>query len=119
MTQAIAPQGYAALLIAFAQHGDDPFFAIQVAHAQVDEFRDTNAGIIEQPEDGAIADHCALGQWSRLVGRGAGKQQPFKLFRFDDLNARLADLWKHHPLKRVLLNGSLTYQPVEKGARRT
>jgi len=50
IAQTVLPQRQASLLRSLAHHGDHAMFAIKIAQAQISQFRDANASIIEQPE---------------------------------------------------------------------
>src|SRR5258708_35065694 len=93
-------------------------FAIQVVQAQIDEFRDTDASIVEQPKNGAVAHRCSFSKRTRLMGWSTGKQELFKLLAGNRLDKRLADFGKDHALKGIALESATTDQPVEEGTRR-
>src|SRR5712691_4541716 len=73
ITQTVLSKCHPSLLCSFPHHRHDAMFAIEIREAQVDEFRDADAGIIEEPENGAIADRCSLGIRTGLMGRSTGE----------------------------------------------
>jgi len=73
IAQAVLSKSHPPLFGAFPQHRHDPVFAIKIAHPQIDEFRDADAGIIEEPEDSAVAYRSSLSKRTGLIGRGTGE----------------------------------------------
>src|SRR6266568_128146 len=58
VAQTVLSKCHTSLLRSFPHHRHDPVFAIKIRLTQVDEFGDADAGIIQEPEDSAIA-YCS------------------------------------------------------------
>jgi hypothetical protein len=118
VARAVGAQRHAPLLGALAAHRDDPVLAVEVSQSEAAQFGDADAGVVEQPEDGAVAHGGAVGQRPGLVGRHAGHQELLELLRLDGLDERLADLGEDDLIKRVALDELAAHQPVEEGSHR-
>src|SRR5690348_277822 len=55
VAQAVLPQGHAPLLRPLALEGEDAALAVEVGEAQPAQLRNADAGVVEDPQDGAVA----------------------------------------------------------------
>ena len=115
IAQTILSECHPSLLRSFSQHGHDPFFAIQIAHTQIDEFRDADVGIIEQPEDSSIADRRSFSKQPGLMGRSTSQQELFKLFGGNGLDERPAHFGKDYAIEWSVLQDPAMDEPVKEG----
>ncbi len=72
IAQAVLAQGDAPLLRPLARDGEDTAPAVEIGQAQTAQLRDADAGVVEHPQDGAVAHRGTLGDRSGFVGGGAG-----------------------------------------------
>ena len=79
--QPFLPQREPPCLCVFSPYQQHALLPVDIAEAQPTELRDAYAGLKEQPEDGAIAHRCLLGQYVTLPRGAAGQQQAFPFLR--------------------------------------
>src|SRR5690242_16608497 len=118
MTQTILSESDAPLFGPLAQHRDEAVLAVEVARTQPAQFRQADAGIVEHPQDGAIAGGSAVSQRADFPRRGTGDEQALELLRADRADEGLADLGEAHAVEGVAFYRLESHQPVEEGSRR-
>ena len=116
IAQAVVAERDASLLGAFALDDQEAAFAVKITQAQITQFAKPDAGIIEEPQDGAIPGSRTIDKWSDLAWGRAGEQEPFKLLRFNDPDERLAHLGEHDAVEGIALDDLAAHQPVKEGA---
>jgi len=116
VAQAVLAERDAPLLGAFPRDGEDAALAVEIRDAQPVQLGDTDAGVIEHPEDGPVAGGGAFGNGTRFVGRRAGDQKLLELLGLNGLDERLADFGKGDAVKGVVLEDFTADQPMEEGA---
>ena len=90
------------------RHDEEALLAVKVHQFEAEELGEPYAGVVEEPEDGAVSRDCAIGKLVHFSGRRAGQQEAFKLFRLDRADKRLAELGKGDAIEGIALNGLAT-----------
>ncbi len=108
----IAPKRHAALLSPFAKDNQRPLAPIEIRQPQVAQFPNTNAGVPQHPQDGAVASRVAVCDEALLLRSSTRGKQFLKLLKLDDTDHRFFKLGQFHTLRRILFDVLLGNQPV-------
>src|SRR5205823_6452327 len=73
VTQAIVAQPNLPLLRTFSLHDEEAVLAVKVHQFEAEELGEPYAGVVEQPEDGAVSRDRAVCKRAHFSGRRAGQ----------------------------------------------